>query len=217
MASRRAWDVDVGEAMAAAIRTRALRATLKADGARPATEPFAEGGALVGTAAGEVARPAGMRRIEVVTDRTRGVAGVARAASTTRAARHSAERDIRSHQPQPSAEGTGAQEPEELSARGASREHERSRAGDVHDRIVHRFAAANKPRLGRSPEASTVGSKRSSYGVCEATEAAVVGSTPQDLSLRRIRSSASSIQGPTRRMNKRSLAPNATAGRDPSS
>jgi hypothetical protein len=131
--------------MAAAIRTRALRATLKADRARPATEPFAESGAFVGTAAGQVARTAGMGGIEVVADRTRGVAGVARAASTTRAVRHRAERDIRSHQPQPCAEGIGAQEPEELSPRRASREHERSRAGDVHDWIVHRSAAANKP------------------------------------------------------------------------
>src|SRR5205809_3050268 len=116
MERRRARDVDVREAVAAAVRTCALGAPLAADRPGPAAEPLAEGGAFVGTAAGQMAGPAGVGRIEVVADRTRGVARVARPPSAPGAAQYAAERDIRAGQPQPRAERAGAKELEELSA-----------------------------------------------------------------------------------------------------
>jgi hypothetical protein len=84
MGSRGARDVDVREAVAAAVRTGALGAALEADGAPPATEPLAEGGALVGTAPGQVARSAEVA--EVVANRAGGVARVAGTSSAAGAA-----------------------------------------------------------------------------------------------------------------------------------
>ena len=66
-----ARDAEVREAVAAAGRGRAgaLRAPLRADGARPVAEPLAESAALAGTATGLMAQPAGV--LEGVAGRAR--------------------------------------------------------------------------------------------------------------------------------------------------